>query len=184
MKNLKKIRKARGYTRAELAEKLGIDQVSYGRYERGEREPSIKKLFAIADALQVRVEALFGESEVGPRDIFIPVEATFTFPNEIMVSVDVRYCDFPLNQQKQLSNLLASVSKQFVQDYFNRHQVIADQIREMKTIYKSSQNDIDDYLSRCDEIEDIPPQKYQDKMLTLQDYLDDEEVIDPKDKEE
>lgn len=58
------LRKAYNYTQREMAEKLGITQPSYIRYENGSSEPDLKKLSLIADIFDVSVDYLVGRSEV------------------------------------------------------------------------------------------------------------------------
>ena len=48
---IKEHRKAKGFTQAEVAKKLGISQVSYGRYELGLREPSLQMIIDISSLL-------------------------------------------------------------------------------------------------------------------------------------
>lgn len=63
--NLKRIRKSRGLTQAELAEKIGVTQACIGKYETGERASCDRttnvKYEAIAKALDCTVSELFGE---------------------------------------------------------------------------------------------------------------------------
>lgn len=56
--NLKRIRKSKGLSQKELAEKLGVSQPSYAQYERGTRNPKIETLNKIAQALNTTVEEL------------------------------------------------------------------------------------------------------------------------------
>ena len=51
--NIRKIRKEKGLTLEELSEKAHIPTISIGRYERGERTPSINTLIDISKALGV-----------------------------------------------------------------------------------------------------------------------------------
>ena len=60
MKNLRTIRKAKGYTAAELASKVGIAKLSIYRYEYGERTPSVETAYKIAKALGVELDELLG----------------------------------------------------------------------------------------------------------------------------
>lgn len=61
--NLRKIRKSKGISQADMADKLGITQDGYGKMERGHIEPSFERLEQIAEALKVSVqELLFGEN--------------------------------------------------------------------------------------------------------------------------
>ena len=55
---IEQIRKSKKMTQKELAEKSGIGLRSIQRYERGERSPTIRMLYKIADALKVNVSQL------------------------------------------------------------------------------------------------------------------------------
>lgn len=50
---LARIRRERGLTQADMAEKLGVHTTQYARWERGESEPRIGMLQKIADALGI-----------------------------------------------------------------------------------------------------------------------------------
>ena len=58
--NIRKYRKAKGLTQAELAEKLGTAQYVITNYERGLRKPPADKLPEIAKALGIHLDALYG----------------------------------------------------------------------------------------------------------------------------
>lgn len=60
---LREIRMARGKKQRELAEHLGMQVRSYQFYEGGEREPSIDRLIAIADYLDVTLDYLVGRTD-------------------------------------------------------------------------------------------------------------------------
>lgn len=49
-----------GFTQREMAEKLGISQPSYIRYENGSAEPSQENLVKIAQLFDVSVDYLLG----------------------------------------------------------------------------------------------------------------------------
>jgi transcriptional regulator with XRE-family HTH domain len=55
---LKRRRKARGYSQESLAEYLGVDRVTVGRWERGECEPHAYARPQLAKALQVSANEL------------------------------------------------------------------------------------------------------------------------------
>lgn len=59
---IKALRRARGLTQAQLAEKSQIVKNSISRYERNENKPQAKNLEAIAEALGVSVD-YFGEAQ-------------------------------------------------------------------------------------------------------------------------
>ena len=61
---LKKLRQNVGMTRKQLAEKLGITEISVGNYERGLREPSLEKLIVLSNLFCVSIEELIGADDV------------------------------------------------------------------------------------------------------------------------
>ena len=65
-KKIKILRKTRGLTQQQLADKLGCKRATISNYEIGRRSPrNIKELESIADALGVSLEYFgFGGSEV------------------------------------------------------------------------------------------------------------------------
>lgn len=58
MTKLAAIRKSRGLTQIELADKCGWKKSTISDYERGEREPNITKLQVLAKALDCTVSDL------------------------------------------------------------------------------------------------------------------------------
>lgn len=65
---LKTIREERGMKREEVAQKIGTSQAIIGRYERGERTPSVDIAKNIARALDVSLDYLAGDSTVLVKD--------------------------------------------------------------------------------------------------------------------
>ncbi len=61
--NLVRLRKKMGITQREAAELLDCSILSYGKYERGEREPSIDMLKKMAKLFNVNVDYLIGNVE-------------------------------------------------------------------------------------------------------------------------
>ena len=51
-------------TQRDMAEKLGISQPSYIRYENGSSEPSQENLVKIADIFDVSVDYLLGRADL------------------------------------------------------------------------------------------------------------------------
>lgn len=66
MKNLKKTRMAKGIPQQTVADYLGINRVSYARYESGERQPDFHTAERIADLFGVSVDYLLGRDN-SPR---------------------------------------------------------------------------------------------------------------------
>lgn len=56
-------RKKKGFSQGELAKQVGIIAVTIGRYERDEIKPSIDVATKIANALEVSLDYLVGNSE-------------------------------------------------------------------------------------------------------------------------
>jgi transcriptional regulator with XRE-family HTH domain len=56
--NLRRIRKQKGITQVELAEKVGVTQTSISYYEQCIEYPTIDRVYDIARALDVTIEAL------------------------------------------------------------------------------------------------------------------------------
>ena len=62
MKNtLKELRAARGWSQADLAERLGVSRQSVIAIERGRYDPSLPLAFAIARAFSVRIDEVFDD---------------------------------------------------------------------------------------------------------------------------
>ena len=57
---LTKLRKFRGYTQAQMAEKLGISRSTYTNYENGNRTPDFEVLGRISEVLACSLDELFG----------------------------------------------------------------------------------------------------------------------------
>ncbi|MFR7473208.1 MAG: helix-turn-helix domain-containing protein [Christensenellales bacterium] len=63
MKNLKEIRLKHQKQQQEIADYLGINRVSYARYESGERQPDFQTVAKIADYFNVSVDYLLGRTD-------------------------------------------------------------------------------------------------------------------------
>lgn len=60
---IKRLRKENGFTQKEIADRLGIDRTTYGKYETGDSNPDNKMLIAIAKLFEVSVAELLGVYE-------------------------------------------------------------------------------------------------------------------------
>jgi XRE family aerobic/anaerobic benzoate catabolism transcriptional regulator len=56
---IRELRKARGWRQIDLAQHSGVHEVHISDLERGTREVGLKTLFALAQALGVKMEDLF-----------------------------------------------------------------------------------------------------------------------------
>jgi len=61
-KRVRELRMARALSQEELADKAGVHRTYMGGIERGERNPSLKNIAAIADGLGVSLSELFSFS--------------------------------------------------------------------------------------------------------------------------
>jgi len=57
--NVRRIRRIRGYSQEELAERAGLHRTYVGSVERGERNVSLHNIVALSRALDVPVSELF-----------------------------------------------------------------------------------------------------------------------------
>ncbi|MGH3496374.1 MAG: helix-turn-helix domain-containing protein [Nocardioidaceae bacterium] len=65
---LRKVRKQRGITLTDVAERTGISKSTLSRLENGQRRPSLELLLPLAQAYRVPLDDLVGAPEVGdPR---------------------------------------------------------------------------------------------------------------------
>lgn len=62
-KHVRAMRTAKGISQEELAFRAGVHRTYLGGIERGERNPSLKNIAAIAEALQVPLAELFDFKE-------------------------------------------------------------------------------------------------------------------------
>lgn len=66
--NLVRIRKAKGLSQRDLAEKSGLTQRMVNFYEHNPKSLPVDKLKALSDALRVKVSDFFNEEETSPLD--------------------------------------------------------------------------------------------------------------------
>ncbi len=62
-KRLAELRTLNKLTQKEVAERLGISQPSYIRYENGSAEPTLENLIKLADLFDVSLDDLLGRKE-------------------------------------------------------------------------------------------------------------------------
>jgi len=60
---LRAAREKTGLTQSQVAEKIGVSELSYQRYEYDKREPGVRTAIRIARALNTTVEQLFAVAE-------------------------------------------------------------------------------------------------------------------------
>ena len=60
---LRQVRNAKGLSQEDLAVRLDISRSHIGRLETGEKQPSLKMLFLLAEALEIPASAIISEME-------------------------------------------------------------------------------------------------------------------------
>lgn len=68
---LKEVRETLNINKAEAARRLNISAMAYGRYEKGEREPSYQTVCFIANAFHCNIDFLYGLSDRMDTDYII-----------------------------------------------------------------------------------------------------------------
>ena len=69
--NIKRIRQEKNISRKDLADKVGVTEISFGKYERGESSPSLDKILEMAKFLDVSISDLVGDNpDAKDRKIF------------------------------------------------------------------------------------------------------------------
>ena len=71
--SLKQIRKKSGYKQLDIAKFLGVTQVTYHRYESGEREPSIEQLKKLSAFFGVSIDCIL-DNCVEEKDVLSQYE--------------------------------------------------------------------------------------------------------------
>ena len=111
MIKLRDLRKQRGLTQQELADIVGVSNVSLSNYERGVQMPDIYTLTKIANALGVSIDTLLGlndnESDDPPRTIEAKILAS---------GID----RLPKTQREQALNVVKAMFLQY-SDFFERN---------------------------------------------------------------
>lgn len=74
VKRLVSVRKERGYTQAEMAEKLSITQVQYGRYESGKSDLSLTKFIELLKILDINIADFSDEENKSKEEVLAFIE--------------------------------------------------------------------------------------------------------------
>lgn len=63
MIKIKELRLGKGFTQADLAKLLGVNQTAVGKYERGELEPNIHVLIKLSQIFETTVDYIIGNTD-------------------------------------------------------------------------------------------------------------------------
>ena len=103
---LAKLREELGLTRKEVAEKLNIDQTTYGKYELSKRQPDYDTLQKIASFFNVSVDYLLGRTNVRNSNNNIDED----FPDDVKVL---------MRSVSKLTDKQKEIVKRLVQEFIN-----------------------------------------------------------------
>lgn len=100
-KKIKEYRKIKDLTQENLGEKAGLHYTYIGQVERGEKEPSLKSLLNIADALDVGVDKLLINYNLSS-------EASIKISNitDLLLNRDEKELEMIYTLLKDLTNIL------------------------------------------------------------------------------
>ena len=76
---IRTVRKARGYTQEQLAERADISFAFVGHIERGTRVMSIKTLYSLARALDCSTDYLLGNAQENSKDYLLALHRVADF---------------------------------------------------------------------------------------------------------
>jgi len=103
---LAQLREELGLTRKEVAEKLNIDQTTYGKYELSKRQPDYDTLQKIASFFNVSVDYLLGRTNVRNSNNNIDED----FPDDVKVL---------MRSVSKLTDKQKEIVKRLVQEFIN-----------------------------------------------------------------
>lgn len=104
---LKTVREEKGIRREDIANKIGTSAAIIGRYERNERTPSIDIAKNIAEALEVSLDYLVGETTVLLKDkkmmyrLEVLQKVTPAYKDRILYMLDVMLKDAQNNSLQE-----------------------------------------------------------------------------------
>lgn len=94
MEKLKLLREKNNFTQTEIAKKLNINNVTYGRYESNAREPDIATLCKIADYYGVSLDYLCDHKTKNQLDYGHIDDAHFVAHNILQALPDNKFFEF------------------------------------------------------------------------------------------
>ena len=137
--NLRFARKARGYSQALMAERLGIARSTYAGYETGKRSPDVEMFARLSEELFVSADELLGRYDYGTPNLIRQAKAEYY--SEPRYSVEDY---FALPKQGDYELIEGKLVKKNVSGY--RHQIIAGQI------FMQFYQDIRTHCKKCEVI--------------------------------
>jgi len=109
--NVKRLRKERGWSQAELAAKIGAHLNHVNKIENGKYMPSFDTVMKLANVLEVSLDYLAGDSNGGPEEVKIENQA-FAAKIQLLNTLDeeerqtvIKIIDTMLTKKKMIGML-------------------------------------------------------------------------------
>ena len=99
--NLQYLRKDKHLTQNELANKIGVDQTTIGRWEDGNREPTIGNVVNIAEVFNISIPDLLGKDLTKENNIFDETEVLFDKYKEFLSESDKNIIKAIIEERKK-----------------------------------------------------------------------------------
>lgn len=100
-KNLAYLRKQKNMTQSDLANKINVDQTTIGRWEDGNREPTVGNVSNIADVFNISIPDLLNRDLENESPTFDELEILFDKNKDILTSDDKEYIKFIIEKRKK-----------------------------------------------------------------------------------
>jgi transcriptional regulator with XRE-family HTH domain len=93
------VRKRKKLSQADVGKKIGINGDAYGRYERGEVRPTIEMAVKVAQALDISLDFLTGNSDIElNKDMMSRIREIATLKEHLFTTLDALIRDFKNKQ--------------------------------------------------------------------------------------
>lgn len=100
-KNLQFLRKEKNMTQSELGNKIHVDQTTIGRWEDGNREPTVGNVANIANLFNVSIPDLLDKDLSKNNQTFDELELLFSKHKDILTNDDKEYIKFIIEKRKK-----------------------------------------------------------------------------------
>jgi transcriptional regulator with XRE-family HTH domain len=118
---LTQLRESLNISKAEAARRLNISAMTYGRYEKGEREPSYQSVCYIAQVFHCNVDFLYGVSDDMDCD-YIIISST-KFPKETVKfrfsKLDISHIEYVLECMNHNTTNIKNIKKYLLAALYN-----------------------------------------------------------------
>ena len=106
MKNLKKIRKAKGLSQQDLADKCGLSKTAISYYENNAVNPPIDKIETLTKALNVTIGDLLGRDDINKKSNYEEIDP------RILKKI-IRIQSLPIKEQKKIWDYVNTICSTF-----------------------------------------------------------------------